>query len=132
MNKLKNILLVDDDDIFVYLTKKTIEATHLTNKIKTFCNGKDAINYLVENAENEKLLPEIIFLDLHMPVLDGWGFLAEYITLNPKLHKKIKVYIFTSSISQQDIARSKEITMVTDYIVKPVSRDKFMSLINTI
>ena len=132
MKNVKNIFLVDDDEIFVYLTKKTIEETRLIDQIKTFGNGKDAIDYLEQIAGNKELLPEVIFLDLHMPVLDGWGFLEDYVRLNPKLGKKITLYIFTSSVSQQDIMRAHEISLVTDYIIKPMSKDKFTELIGKI
>lgn len=56
--------------------------------VKVFGNGLDAINFLKQNYGNPELLPEIIFLDLSMPVMDGWQFLEEYIKLNPQIGKK--------------------------------------------
>ena len=81
MKKIKNLALVDDDDIFVYLTKKTIEQTNLVENIKVFTNGKSAFEFLLKNANNLELLPEIILLDLNMPIMDGWQFLEEFVKL---------------------------------------------------
>jgi len=84
----KKLVLVDDDQIFVYLTAKAIEQTKLIDLIKIFDNGLDAINFLKENSGEPQSLPEVILLDLSMPIMDGWQFLEEYIFLQPKLTKK--------------------------------------------
>lgn len=88
MTKIKNLALVDDDDVFVYLTRKVLEQTEMVDKIKVFGNGSEAIKFLKENAGNPEILPEIILLDLNMPIMDGWAFLEEYIMLKPKIGKK--------------------------------------------
>lgn len=71
MNTIKNMTLIDDDDIFVFLTKKAIEKTNLVELIKVFGNGLDALNFLIENCEDVDSLPEIILLDISMPIMDG-------------------------------------------------------------
>lgn len=129
MNKIKHLTLVDDDDIFVFLTKKTIEQTNLVDLIKVFENGLDALNFLTENKNNVDVLPEIILLDLSMPIMNGWQFLAEYTKLNPTIGKKITIYICSSSISPADIARAKTISEVSDYIIKPITKDKLIDII---
>ena len=75
MKTIKNLTLIDDDDIFVFLTKKAIESTNLVELIKVFGNGLDAINFLKENSDDVDSLPEVILLDLSMPIMDGWQFL---------------------------------------------------------
>ncbi len=132
MNQLKNILLVDDDDVYVFLTKIIIEETELVDRISVFGNGKSAIEFLEKNANDLSQLPEIILLDLSMPILDGWGFLEEYILLKPKLGKKITIYIISSSISPHDLKRAKEISEVSDFIIKPISKMKFVEMIKSI
>lgn len=129
MNQIKNLALVDDDDVFVFLTKKTIEQTKLVDLIKVFRNGLDAINFLKENKNNIAVLPEIILLDLSMPIMNGWQFLEEFTKLTPSLGKKITVYICSSSISQDDITKAKSINEVSDYIIKPITKDKLIDLI---
>jgi CheY-like chemotaxis protein len=128
MNKVKTLGIVDDDKIYTFLVKKTIEQTDLVETIKVFENGLDAIDFLKNNAANRDTLPEIILLDLSMPVMDGWEFLEEYILLSPKLDRKITIYIISSSISPFDIAKAKSISFVTDFIIKPVSKEKFIEI----
>lgn len=129
MTQIKNLALVDDDDVFVFLTKKTIEQTKLVDLIKVFGNGLDAINFLKENKNNVAVLPEIILLDLSMPIMNGWQFLEEFTKINPSLGKKITIYICSSSISQDDITKAKSINEVSDYIIKPITKDKLIDLI---
>lgn len=129
MTTLKTLTLVDDDDIFVFLTTKIIEQTNLIDLIKVFGNGLDAINFLKENKNNVDALPDIILLDLSMPIMNGWQFLEEYNKLNPTIGKKITIYICSSSISPDDITRAKTISEVSDYIIKPITKDKLIDLI---
>lgn len=129
MTTLKTLTLVDDDDIFVFLTTKIIEQTNLVDLIKGFGNGLDAINFLKENKNNVDALPDIILLDLSMPIMNGWQFLEEYNKLNPTIGKKITIYICSSSISPDDITRAKTISEVSDYIIKPITKDKLIDLI---
>jgi CheY-like chemotaxis protein len=132
MNKIKNLALVDDDEIFVFLTKKTIEFTNLVEQIRVFKNGQEAINFLNENANNLDTIPEIILLDLSMPVMDGWQFLEEYIALKPHIGKKITIYIVSSSISPEDIIRAQNISEVTDFIIKPISKKQMVDMLTKI
>lgn len=129
MTTLKTLTIVDDDDIFVFLTTKIIEQTNLVDLIKVFGNGLDAINFLKENKNNVDALPDIILLDLSMPIMNGWQFLEEYNKLNPTIGKKITIYICSSSISPDDITRAKTISEVSDYIIKPITKDKLIDLI---
>jgi len=132
MNHIKTLTLVDDDDVFVFLTKKTIQETSLIELIKVFENGLDALNFLIENKNDLDALPEIILLDLSMPIMNGWQFLDEYVKLYPNLGKKITIYICSSSISPDDITRAKSISAVTDYIIKPITKDKLIDLIKSL
>lgn len=132
MNKIKHLTLVDDDEIFVLLTTKAIEATNLVNLIKVFGNGLDALSFLKENKNNINALPEIILLDLNMPIMNGWQFLEEYTKLNPTIGKKITIYICSSSISPDDIARAKTISEVSDFIIKPLTKNKLIDMIKNL
>ena len=129
MTTLKTLTIVDDNDIFVFLTTKIIEQTNLVDLIKVFGNGLDAINFLKENKNNVDALPDIILLDLSMPIMNGWQFLEKYNKLNPTIGKKITIYICSSSISPDDITRAKTISEVSDYIIKPITKDKLIDLI---
>jgi len=69
------ILLIDDDRIYQFAARKTIEATGFAESIVVYSNGEDAINFLKSNSANETSLPDVIFLDVNMPVMNGWEFL---------------------------------------------------------
>lgn len=129
MNRIKNLALVDDDDTFVFLTKMTIENSNLVDIIKVFRNGREAINFLAENCDDLHQLPEVILLDLSMPIMDGWQFLEEYVVLKPRIGKKITIYIVTSSISPSDIERARKISEVTDYIIKPITKNHLVEIL---
>lgn len=121
MQKLEIIFVVDDDDIYQYVIKKKIEKRNVAHQIKTFKNGQDAIEYLNLMADTIEELPDVIFLDLNMPIMDGWDFLNAYMDSKARLNKKIHLYVVSSSIHQSDIERAKNISEVTDYIVKPMN-----------
>jgi CheY-like chemotaxis protein len=127
----KTIYIIDDDKLFVFLTKKVIQETNLVTNIKEFGDGQVAIEHFKQIAGNKELLPDIVFLDLSMPIMDGWEFLEEYVTLEPRIGKEIKLYIFTSSISPHDVERANGIDAVTDFVIKPLSKEKFVQMINT-
>ena len=132
MKTIKNLFLVDDDEIFAFLTKRTIEETHLVDQIKIFSNGQDAIDFLEKAAGNKDLLPEVILLDIHMPILDGWGFLEEFILLQPSIGKKITIYVVSTSISPFDLERAKDISEVSDYIIKPITKTGLINILRNL
>jgi len=126
---IHEIILVDDDEIVRYLTKRVIESTNLVEVVKVFSNATDAIAFLKNNAGNLGNLPEIILLDINMPIIDGWGFIEEYIKLKPKLGQKMALFLLSSSICPADLKRAKNLSDVSDYIVKPMSADKLQRVI---
>ena len=124
-----NVLIVDDDKLFVFLTKKTINGTKISTNVTEFTDGQEAIEYLKQNAVNRDALPDIIFLDLSMPIMDGWEFIEEYKQVKPQMNKDIKLFIFSSSISPHDIERAKNIGEVSDFIIKPLVSEKFVEML---
>lgn len=125
---MKKFYLIDDDSIFVFLTKKTLQVANLSTDMTIFDDGNKAFSYLSTNANQPELLPDVIFLDLNMPVLDGWGFLEQYQLLKPQISKDISIYIVSSSISPSELERSQTIPVVTDFLTKPLSRAKFVEI----
>lgn len=132
MTALKTLTLVDDDEIFVFLTTKMLEQSKLVDVIKIFDNGYDVLVFLKENMANIGALPDVILLDLSMPIMDGWQFLDEFVKINPKIGKKITIYICSSSISPDDVNRAKAINEVSDFIIKPMTKDRLLELIKNL
>ncbi len=128
MNEL-HFFLIDDDEIFQFIMKNTIHEINPDIKIQFFTDGEKGIECLKENLDAVNKLPDIILLDLNMPFMDGWEFLNEYKSLKSDLKKEINIYLLTSSNSQQDVERAKEISTLSGYLVKPISRDGLKDLI---
>lgn len=132
MTALKQLTLVDDDDVFVFLTTRLLDKYKLVDLIKIFDNGYDALVFIKENLGNIEALPDIILLDLSMPIMDGWQFLDEYVKINSKIGKKITIFICSSSISPDDVSRAKSINAVSDFIIKPMTKEKLIEMIKNL
>jgi CheY-like chemotaxis protein len=130
-NKIK-LMLIEDDEVIVYLTKKIIKENPHVELGHVFSNGEKAIDFFKEYQNNFDELPDVIFLDISMPVIDGWQFLGEYNKIRDFLPKNISIYITTSSISQSDIIRAKNCNIVNDFIIKPISLENFNEIIEKI
>jgi two-component system chemotaxis response regulator CheY len=124
------VAIIDDDKIFQLTAAKTIKSTALTDNILQFENGEVALEFIRENAHNPVALPDFLFLDINMPFIDGWMFLEDFAQIKPNLSKAITIYMVSSSIDPRDIDRAKKNNDITGYVVKPVTREKFMELIN--
>src|SRR5688572_26972691 len=123
------IALVDDDKIFQLTSARMIQALDLSHDILQFENGEEALVYLRENAEVTENLPDYIFLDINMPYVDGWMFLSDYATLKVSLQKEIQIFMISSSIDPRDILRAQKNADVRDYILKPVTPEKFREVV---
>lgn len=125
---LDSILFVDDDPITLMLCKMVIKKASFSNEITTSKNGEEALQYfntLKEiNANDEsKKQPQLIFLDLNMPVMGGWEFLESFSTSEYAEYNKTKVIILSSTIDPEDLEKSKKYPMVIDFLSKPISKE---------
>lgn len=119
--------IVDDDVIFVFVLKKLLEKNGNFGKMVDFKNGNDAIDILFSK---ESQLPCVILLDLNMPIIDGWQFLDQL--EDSELKEQLNVYIMSSSIDRSDIEKSKNYSIVKDFISKPVNADKLDKILSEI
>ena len=126
-----NVLLVDDDTIYQFVSCKTLESTGFVKRIQVCSNGEEAYHFLEENLRNPSELPDIILLDVNMPVMNGWQFLDAYQPLKSSISKDIQVFLVTSSIADQDKEYSKRYSCVLDYIVKPLAREKISQILSS-
>ncbi|TVQ65297.1 MAG: response regulator [Balneolaceae bacterium] len=126
MKKINQVLLVEDNDITVLLTNRLIEKTEKVNEVTVCYNGKEAYDKIQEMLENGKPLPEILLLDLVMPVWDGWEFLERFTPL--KESEQVEIFILTSSISKEDMEKAERFGLMNNYLVKPISFSKLNEL----
>lgn len=122
--KINTVCLVDDDDIYQFVASLEIKKTNLVNKIILFPDGQKAINFFISEKENQDKLPDIIFLDVNMPLMDGWQFLEEYILIKKLLAKHIIIYMVSSSVDEKDVMRANNISEVTGYLIKPINKNR--------
>ncbi|MBL7852492.1 MAG: response regulator [Cyclobacteriaceae bacterium] len=120
------IAVIDDDTVYQFTASRTLQATRMANQILQFTSGKEALAFL-KNGHNP--LPDIIFLDINMPVTDGWTFLEEFHNLKAQLSKEIRIYMVSSSIDPRDRNRAKNYPEVAAYMEKPISMNKFSEVL---
>lgn len=128
MSKNLKILLVDDDDINNFLNEIILQELNVADKIYVRHNGKEALELITGQCRNgkENLCPDIIFLDINMPIMNGFEFLEEYKKLPAA--KKSVVVILSSSENEKDINQSKKYG-ITAYINKPLNEKKIQEII---
>ncbi|MDX5348765.1 MAG: response regulator [Hymenobacteraceae bacterium] len=134
MRKLHGVLLIDDDDTSNFLNDRLLRRMNIAENIRTFKNGKQAFDYLYnvsnhnyEQENHDYFQPELIFLDINMPVMDGFEFLDLYERLNPDFRKNIVMAVLTTSTHPQDTNRVKSYS--AEYMTKPLTPEKVEALL---
>ncbi|AIM61977.1 transcriptional regulator [Cellulophaga lytica] len=127
-----NVCIIDDDDIYQFTIVKTIKALGLAKKIMVFSDGEEAKDFMLDNIKNNYELPDVIFLDNNMPIMDGFQFMEEYVKFKPQLDKKITVYMVSSSVDPVDIERANNVSEINGYIIKPIKPGQLKSIIENL
>src|SRR5688572_25136529 len=129
--KYRTVMLIDDNEIDNLINQKMIEAAVVAENIYTHTSAKSAIEFL-KNVERldvaDKVLPDVIFLDIDMPLMDGFQFLDEFEKLGNGVRKKCRIVMLTSSINPQDFTRSKKYVSVRQYLNKPLTNESIVKL----
>jgi CheY-like chemotaxis protein len=126
--KFDSVLLIDDNDIDNFINERMITTNQFSPKVIVKNSGELALQYLRDNATSENL-PGLIFLDLNMPVMDGFAFLDEYEKLPDSIKSNMKIIVLSSSISPEDINRASTNPYVAKYVNKPLN-EKYLAAIN--
>ena len=115
------VMLVDDNDTDNFISKRIIEITKFASRVEVKSSGKGALDYLKENQSKPEDLPNIIFLDINMPIVDGFVFLYEFEKFNEVVRNKCKVIILSSSDNKRDIDKIVNNNHVIKFITKPLT-----------
>lgn len=115
------VMLVDDNDTDNFISKRIIEITDFADRVEVKNSGKSALDYLAENQNSPENLPNIIFLDINMPVVDGFVFLYEFEKFRELVRTKCKVIILSSSDNKRDIDKIVNNNYVIKFITKPLT-----------
>lgn len=127
--KKANILLVDDDPVFLFLTRKILNNAGCLEKVSCVAHAKEAREYLDFCIEGELPFPDAIFLDIDMPGIGGMDFAELYSRRYADRFPDTKLVMLTSSISWKDRAKALEIPAVRDFVQKPLTAEKLNSLL---
>ncbi len=122
MPKFTNVLLVEDDPITIMVCDRIIKITSFAEKVTSCANGKIAIDFLSSLKETEAI-PRIIFLDINMPVMNGWDFLEEFEKMKDNFKELPRIYLLSSTVDPEDYKKAKNFSLVNDFISKPLSRE---------
>ena len=122
-NMIDLVMLVDDNDTDNFISRRIIEITKFATNVEIKNSGKSALEYLQDNKETPENLPEYIFLDINMPIVDGFVFLYEFEKFNSNLKNKCKVIILSSSDNKRDIDKIVNNENVIKFITKPLTEN---------
>jgi len=120
---MSKVFIIDDDSIHQRIAQIMIEKHQLFDEYISFTEAEKAVAFLKENKTNDEELPDVILLDLNMPVIDGWDFLDLYEGFRGEVSKPIRIFIVTSSVDDKDITRAQNYSAVNGFISKPLSPD---------
>ena len=121
---INKILCVDDDPITLMLCKKVIEKANFTNEIGTAKDGVEALSHfenLIEDNDHKLNYPKLVFLDLNMPIMDGWEFLEEFSKKMTFEFPDTKIIVLSSSVDPKDIEKAKKYESVLEFLPKPIT-----------
>jgi CheY-like chemotaxis protein len=116
-------MLVDDNQTDNYFHIREIKKTKLAITIIEKSSGLEALEYLKSDKENKTMDPDLIFLDINMPCMNGWEFLQEYALLDEEWKSDVTIIILTTSANPEYITKAKSLKIVTDYITKPLTKE---------
>jgi CheY-like chemotaxis protein len=129
--KFKAVMLIDDNEIDNLINQKMLEASNIAETIFMHTGAKSALEFLKNMeklASNGVGLPEIIFLDIDMPLMDGFQFLDEFDKLSDYIKNNVSIIMLTSSINPQDLGKARKSNYIKKYINKPLTQDSLEKL----
>lgn len=130
---ITKVFCIDDDPITLVLSEMVIIKSQFAKEVITAKNGKEGLDWFSayfsrNNAELIQYLPQLIFLDINMPVMNGWDFLEGYLMKYAERLPEIKVVIVSSTVNPEDFLRANRYSIVIDFINKPLTIDGLSEL----
>jgi CheY-like chemotaxis protein len=127
--RIPNIWIIDDDPMSSFMLKRLAELGELADIITIYNSARAALEYIQANPQANNQLPDVILLDIYMPVINGWDFLTRFHEIKPQLAKSIKIIVVSSSDHPRDIDQAKEFEDVIAYVTKPASLEQLKELL---
>ena len=129
MASVEKVLIIDDDEVNNFICRKNIQELAFAQEASYVLRAEEALEDLKKTAEeNPVAFPDVIFLDINMPYMNGWEFLSAYQELTQKINKEVKLFILSSSVYRKDIDRAGTHAEITEYIIKPLNKAKLQEI----
>ena len=124
MSKFKEVFVIDDDKVFHFIIKKLFSKNNIDVSPSFYLNGLEALEEIKEKISIGAALPDLILLDINMPIMDGWQFLDEFRKTKKESKGQTIIYLVSSSDSTSDMNKAKEYQdEIEDYFFKPMTLD---------
>lgn len=117
---MKTIFIIDDDNMYQMLLSRTIRKINDQLNIVSFTNGEEALEHFKELFNQNSTLPDLVLVDINMPVLDGWQFLDDLEIIRPGYKNEIPVYLISTSLDENDKNKAQDNEYIRDFIIKPL------------
>ena len=130
VSKFKRVMVIDDNEIDRYIANRNITRYAFAEEVITMESSRAALNFLESLKDTPELLPQLIFLDIRMPEIDGFGFLEEYEKLSDTVKQNCIIMMLTTSLNPSDHERAKNNQYVNRFLNKPLDKEKIDSLIS--
>ncbi len=126
--KFENVMVIDDNEIDLYIVSRIISINNFSKNTLSYSYAKEALNYLQENQGNISLLPQVIFVDIFMPMMSGFEFMEAFDKLPATVKNYCKVFVISSSNNEDDINRAHRDKNIVNFQEKPIQKDFLASI----
>jgi CheY-like chemotaxis protein len=126
--KFKTIMIIEDNPIDLYISSRVILKNNFTENLLKYSSAQLALDYLIENQDIEDLLPNLILIDIHMPIMTGFEFMDIYNLFSAKLKKNCEIYVLSSTIDELDIKKVDDDTNIKSFHEKPITKEFLESI----
>jgi len=126
------VILIDDDPISILVGETMFRKTSFCSTVKSIDNAEEALKFLDERYRGGEGLPDLIFLDVRMPVMDGWGFLKEYSVMESLPERTPHVIVLSAAFDEEDLQKAGEYDLVMETLVKPLNQELLQRLLANI
>lgn len=131
--KLNCVLLVEDDPGHNFLARSVIARTALTKNVRSVSNGREALEYVSGHGKFKESgiypRPQLVLLDINMPVMSGWEFLREYHKLDESYKQGVMIVMLTTSDNPDELARGRAMPDISDFMCKPLTAEALEGMI---
>jgi response regulator RpfG family c-di-GMP phosphodiesterase len=129
-NQKRSVIIIDENPIDIMILSKLIQTHYPDSLIQVFKSAKEALVFFRELKDWMKHSQHIVFLDLNMPIMDGWDFLQEYKKLSHEIQSMFRLYILSCSIYWEDILRAENESVVAGYLFKPLQKENLAKVMS--